>query len=94
VTRVREVTDEWIRRRNKTHLSKSLSMEFPGCQRLTQREAEVLTEITTAASNKEAGLHLGISPRTVEIHRARIITKLSAKNTADLVLIALTNQQH
>ena len=39
------------------------------------------------ASNKEAGRTLGISPRTVEVHRARIMDKLGAKNAADLVRI-------
>jgi two-component system response regulator FixJ len=94
VARVREVTDAWMRRRTTGNNSEILLMEFPGCQRLTQREAEVLAEITAAASNKEAGCHLGISPRTVEVHRARIMMKLGAKNTADLVRIALTKRQH
>jgi two-component system response regulator FixJ len=37
------------------------------------------------ASNKEAARTLGISPRTVEFHRANVMQKLGAKNTADLV---------
>ena len=41
------------------------------------------------ASNKEAGRTLGISPRTIEVHRARIMDKLGAKNAADLVRIVL-----
>ena len=94
VARVREVTDAWTRRRAIGHNSEALSMEFPGCEALTQREVEVLAEITAAASNKEAGLHLGISSRTIEVHRAHIMTKLGAKNTADLVRIALTKRQH
>jgi FixJ family two-component response regulator len=63
---------------------------FPGRERLTPREREVLGEITAGASNKEAGSHLGISPRTVEVHRARIMEKLAAKNAADLVRIVFT----
>jgi two-component system response regulator FixJ len=62
---------------------------FPGHDRLTQREREVLAEITGGASNKEAGRRLGISPRTIEVHRARIMDKLGAKNAADLVRITL-----
>jgi len=62
---------------------------FPGQERLTQREREVLAEITGGASNKEAGRRLGISPRTIEVHRARIMDKLGAKNAADLVRITL-----
>ena len=57
--------------------------------RLTPRELEVLTRITDGASNKEAGRQLGISPRTIEVHRARIMKKIGAKNAADLVRIVL-----
>jgi two-component system response regulator FixJ len=94
VARVREVIDAWMRRRTTGNKSEFLSMEFPGCERLTRREAEVLAEITAAASNKEAGGHLGISPRTIEVHRGRVMKKLGAKNAADLVRIALTKRQH
>ena len=64
-------------------------LHFRGQERLTQREREVLAEITGGASNKEAGRRLGISPRTIEVHRARIMDKLGAKNAADLVRITL-----
>jgi DNA-binding CsgD family transcriptional regulator len=60
-----------------------------GLEGLTRREREVLTEITAGASNKEAGRRLGISPRTIEVHRASIMDKLGAKNTADLVRISI-----
>lgn len=65
------------------------AFDFPGCDRLTPREREVLAEIAAGASNKEAGRRLKISPRTVEVHRARIMDKLGARNAADLVRIAL-----
>ena len=63
---------------------------FRGRDRLTPRERQVLGEIAAGASNKEAGSHLHISPRTVEVHRARIMEKLAAKNAADLVRIVFT----
>jgi FixJ family two-component response regulator len=63
------------------------SFAVPGGDRLTPREREVLERIALGASNKEAGRQLGISPRTVEVHRARIMEKLGARNTADLVRI-------
>jgi FixJ family two-component response regulator len=94
VARVRDVTKAWMRRRTAIETAGLPSMEFPGCQRLTPREAEVLAEITAACSNKEAGRHLGISPRTIEVHRARIMTKLGARNAADLVRITLTKRRH
>lgn len=64
---------------------------FPGEDQLTPREREVLVEIAQGASNKEAGRHLGISPRTIEVHRARIMEKLGARNTADLVRIVYSD---
>ena len=57
---------------------------------LTPREREVLGLISGGQSNKEAGRVLGISPRTIEVHRARIMEKLGAKNAADLVRIVLS----
>jgi FixJ family two-component response regulator len=57
---------------------------FPGCDLLTRREREVLDLIAASATNKEAAMQLGISQRTVEIHRAHIMHKLGAKNSIDL----------
>ena len=57
---------------------------------LTPRERDVLQQLVAGASNKEAGRQLGISPRTIEVHRARIMDKLRARNAADLVRIVLT----
>jgi FixJ family two-component response regulator len=68
--------------------------ECPGSDRLTRREREVLTQIVGGCSNKEAGRNLHISPRTIEVHRARIMEKLGAKNAADLVRLVLTQKQH
>jgi FixJ family two-component response regulator len=64
--------------------------EFAGVALLTPRECEVLAQIAGGASNKEAGRRLGISPRTVEVHRARIMEKIGARNAADLVRIVLS----
>jgi FixJ family two-component response regulator len=76
----------------KTGKDKGLSADFPGADSLTPREREVLEEITGGASNKEAGRTLGISPRTIEVHRARIMEKLGARNAADLVRIVLSRE--
>ncbi len=65
-------------------------LNFYGCELLTPRERDVLLQITKGASNKEAGRSLGISPRTAEVHRARILKKLGARNAADVIRIALT----
>jgi len=66
-------------------------IEIRGFNQLTPREREVLQLITNGQSNKEAGRDLGISPRTVEVHRARVMEKLGARNTADLMRIVLTS---
>jgi FixJ family two-component response regulator len=60
---------------------------------LTARERQVLAQVIAGASNKVAGRRLGISPRTIEVHRAHIMEKLGAKNAADLVRIALDLEQ-
>jgi DNA-binding CsgD family transcriptional regulator len=62
-----------------------LSNAFSGHKSLTPRERVTLAQIVRGASNKEAARALGISPRTVEFHRANVMQKLGAKNTADLV---------
>ena len=56
---------------------------------LTPRESAVLALIMQGATSRAAGNTLGISPRTVEFHRANIMLKLSAKNVADLMRIVL-----
>jgi len=91
VDRVRGAIDAWTRMRELNgHASDPLSRPFPGRDRLTPRERDVLNQIASAASNKEAAKNLGISQRTVEIHRVHIMQKLGAKNTADLIRIVLT----
>lgn len=66
-----------------------VSGQFPGSETLTDRESEVLRDLATGLSNKEAARSLGISPRTIEVHRARIMQKLGARNTADLMRIVI-----
>ena len=53
----------------------------------------MLNQIAAGSSNKQAGRELGISPRTIEVHRARIMEKLGAKNAADLVRIVLSESR-
>ena len=64
---------------------------FPGRKLLTVREHAVLERIVSGASNQETADELGISRRTVEVHRAHILAKLNAKNAADLVRIVLNH---
>jgi two-component system, LuxR family, response regulator FixJ len=87
VTRVREAVEAWARRAQR---GEGISKTFPGHDLLTARERDVLGQIASGSSNKQAGRELGISPRTIEVHRARIMEKLGAKNAADLVRIVLS----
>lgn len=57
--------------------------------RLTPREIAVLTLLVAGSTNREAAGSLGISPRTIEFHRANIMHKMLARNMADLMRIVL-----
>ncbi len=59
--------------------------------RLTQRESEIvarMVENPAEISSKEIGRFLGISPRTIDHHRARILEKLEIKSAAELIDLA------
>jgi two-component system, LuxR family, response regulator FixJ len=56
---------------------------------LTPREREVLDLLVTGLSNKAVGNELGASPRTIEVHRARILDKLQARSMPELVRLVL-----
>lgn len=58
-------------------------------KRLTARELEVLEQVALGHPNKVIAYNLGISSRTVEIHRARVVEKLQARNLAHLVRMAI-----
>ena len=66
--------------------------DFPGSKLLTPREWDVVKQIADGASNKETGRALGISSRTVEVHRARVMEKLGVRNAAELVRLVLTGE--
>lgn len=57
---------------------------------LTPREHEVMEMVTDGRSNKEIALTLGVSAKTVEAHRARVMEKMQAHSLADLVKMAMT----
>jgi FixJ family two-component response regulator len=90
-TAVQDAIVAWSRPSNK--VVSGLPTEFAGCKPLTKREGEVLAQLVNGASSKEAAAQLGISPRTIEIHRTHIMAKLGAKNIADLVRIVMSERR-
>jgi RNA polymerase sigma factor (sigma-70 family) len=68
--RERLAADQWVRERYTS---------------LSEREREVLALIVEGLTNKEIGRALGLSPRTVETHRANLFAKLQVDNLAHLI---------
>jgi two-component system response regulator FixJ len=56
---------------------------------LSERERQVLEGLVAGKANKVIAYDLGISPRTVEIYRANVMTKMHAKSLSELVRMAL-----
>lgn len=56
---------------------------------LTPREHEVMIMVTDGKSNKDMAAELGVSTKTVEAHRARVMEKMRAESLAELVRMAL-----
>ncbi|WP_332855244.1 response regulator transcription factor [Duganella sp. S19_KUP01_CR8] len=79
LARARSVHSEEQRR------SRSVSL----LSELTPREREVMQLVVTGRHNREIGPALGISVRTVEVHKARLMAKLGVDNVADLVRITM-----
>jgi len=60
--------------------------------KLSPRERQVLELLSAGSSNKEIAENLAISPRTVEIHRGNMMTKLNAGHAADAVRLWIDSQ--
>jgi DNA-binding CsgD family transcriptional regulator len=75
--RLDQISSDSVRERSAMQL-------FQGCDKLTPRELEVVELILERLSSKEMARVLGISYRTVEVHRARIRSKLGVRKIADL----------
>ena len=83
------VSSYLVRRRNREEL---LAAKKPGLEDLTKAERRILKLIAAKKTSREIGAELFISTRTVEAHRANIITKLELQGTHSLLQFALENR--
>jgi len=60
---------------------------------LTPRETEIMERVVAGRHNREIAAELGISPRTVEVHKARMMDKLGVHSVAELVRLQLTGER-
>ena len=58
--------------------------------RLTNRERQVLDGLVAGQANKAIARDLGMSPRTVEVHRARVMEKMQAESLSELVRLVVS----
>ena len=79
---LQQAVRQHVRQRQRTRSDRQARERYA---RLSAREREVLALIVAGLSNKEAGRALGLSPRTVETHRAHLFDKLGAPSLAQLV---------
>jgi FixJ family two-component response regulator len=84
--RIQEVLDEAARDSDAQIRADEAAKRLDG---LTKREREIFERIASGQSNKTVALELGLSVRTVETHRARIMEKLESKTLVDLVLLSM-----
>jgi two-component system response regulator FixJ len=83
VQRARELRDH---AKDRAAIAKNAKTRIEG---LTTREREVLEHLVAGRPNKIIAFELGISPRTVEIHRAHLMEKMQAKSLSELVRLAI-----
>ncbi len=79
---LQQAVRQHARRRQRQHGDREARDRYG---RLSEREREVLALIVAGLTNKEVGRALGLSPRTVETHRAHLFAKLEVESLAQLV---------
>ncbi len=91
VTLLREVLHEEKRNFDRREASKAIESRLAS---LTPREIEVLGELALGKSNRATGAALDISPRTVEVHRGRIMGKMQCGSMTELVRALVDHRLH
>ncbi|HZN67750.1 MAG TPA: response regulator [Tepidisphaeraceae bacterium] len=82
---VRQAIEEDRRQGVDRHQSELFQHRY---ERLTPREQEVMALVVSGQLNKQAAVELGISEKTIKVHRARVMEKMEVESLAALVLIA------
>ena len=77
----------WSARRREQAAHREAAARFAA---LTRRERHILDAIATGLGNKAIARQLGLSPRTVEVHRASIMRRAGARNVAELLRLRFT----
>ncbi len=86
LTRIQEALEEARKARD----AKNMRTEFASLlKELTRRERQVLDQVMVGRLNKVIAADLGISNRTVEVHRARVMEKMNVRSVAELVRIGI-----
>lgn len=79
-----------LKNRSRQHETQDIQRRYLS---LTPRECEVMDEVVQGHANKTIASNLGISSRTVEVHRKNIIEKMQAESLADLVKMSMGIKQ-
>lgn len=85
--RIAAALDADVRRRERRRELAELRTRM---ETLSPRESEVFERVVTGQANKAIAIDLGISERTVEIHRSRVMKKMMANNLAELVRMKIS----
>lgn len=86
---IRAIESAFAREQRRFEHDQMRNAESSRLATLTEREREVLQHVARGLHAKEIARALAISPRTVEVHKARIMTKLDVRNVAELVRLAV-----
>ena len=89
-----EIVGEAVRQAERTAVDADEAASIRGrYESLTTREREILGLVSRGLSSKLVAIELGISPRTVDNHRASIMVKMGAKNVSSLVRMSMMVQE-
>lgn len=87
IERVQRAIDEYGKERSIEAEKEAILAKI---KTLTPRESQVMEMVVDGNANKQIAANLGLSEKTIEVHRAHVMSKLGAGNAADLIRMVLT----